>query len=235
MRAYCLRCKLDTNHQILKEEKREDSDEEAGLWYEHHWQIIQCHGCENISFQEIFLNSEDRDPEDGSFYEDKKNYPLPNKGHHPDKLYFNVPTKVRNLYGEVVSAYNTNMPVLCAAGLRAIIEGICNEEEIDSGPVEKIKDGKSVFERRKDLQGKISGLFEKGFLTSKHCDLLHELRFLGNNAIHTLAPPSKEELGLALEIVEHTLDNIYELGVRVEFLRSSRARRDKGIKGKLEP
>lgn len=126
------------------------------------------------------------------------------------------------------------MPVLCAAGLRAIIEGICNEEEIDSGPAEKIKDGKSVFERRKDLQGKISGLFEKGFLTSKHCDLLHELRFLGNK-IQTLAPPSKEELGLALEIVEHTLDNIYELGVRIEFLRSSRARRDKGIKGKLNP
>ncbi|WP_192823503.1 DUF4145 domain-containing protein [Rufibacter sp. LB8] len=223
MKAYCLKCKNDTNHTILKEEKNDYHDEDGDIWAEHRWQIIQCNGCENISFQEISINSEDRDPEDGSFFENKKNYPLPNKGNLLIKNYYNVPYKVRNIYREVIDAYNNGMYVLCAAGLRAIIEGICNQEGITSGLVESILDEKVTLKRKKDLQGKISGLFEKGFLTKKHSNLLHEHRFLGNEAIHSLDNPSKDELVLAIEIVEHTLDNIYELDEKVEDLRFKRA------------
>ena len=49
------------------------------------------------------------------------------------------------------------------------------------------------------------------------------------NALHELDIPSNEELKLAIEIIEHTLDNIYELQDKVEELRLQKKRREKKL------
>jgi hypothetical protein len=62
-------------------------------------------------------------------------------------------------------------------------------------------------------------MIERGFLTKEHGRTLHELRFLGNEAPHELKVPRSDELHIAIDIVEHTLENLYELGTKAETLR----------------
>ena len=65
---------------------------------------------------------------------------------------------------------------------------------IIDGPKEITKkNGTKVVKRFKNLEGKIAGLYEKGFLTKKSSTILHEHRFLGNEAVHELSQPSKDQ------------------------------------------
>lgn len=63
---------------------------------------------------------------------------------------------------EMLECFNGGMPTLCAAGLRALIEGVCVDRNVLDGLVAiEMDDGTVVTKRRKDLLGKISGLSEK--------------------------------------------------------------------------
>jgi len=224
MKVFCLECKRETNHTSLHEIKKTFNDDEAQIWAEGTWQIVQCNGCETISFRESWVSSEDIDPEDG-YIENVKIYPVRGKDIYPIKPFYNVPLKIRTIYREMIDAFNNGLLILCSGGLRATIEGICNNENILDGPVEKEINGVKKIQRKKDLQGKISGLFEKGLLTKNHAETLNEHRFLGNDALHSLDQPTKDELKIAIDIVEHTLDNLYELTEKVSDLRYKKQRR----------
>jgi hypothetical protein len=78
-----------------------------------------------------------------------------------------------------------------------------------------------------NLEGRISGLQEKGLLTQTSAQTLHEHRYLGNSAVHELARPSTDELKLAVEIVEHALEQLYELPEKAAELHRAIARRKK--------
>jgi hypothetical protein len=56
-------------------------------------------------------------------------------------------------------------------------------------------------------------------------NVLHEHRYLGNEALHDLRQPSADELGLAIEIIEHTLEALYEIPDKAEQLRIRKAKR----------
>lgn len=102
----------------------------------------------------------------------------------------------------MLDCFNNANYILCAAGIRAIIEGICIDNDINKG----------------NLYSKIDELNKKGILTTQHSEILHNHRCIDNSAIHELAIPSKEELSLAIEILEHTLENIYELEFKAHRL-----------------
>ena len=225
MRAFCIDCKRETNHQVLQEIVKKYNTED--IWAEGTWQIIECNGCEYVSFREVWESSEDIDPEEGHPLETVKLYPIRNKETLSLKNFYNVPFKIRNIYREMIDAFNNGLLILSAGGLRATIEGICNNENITDGPVELNRLGIKTTKRKKDLQGKISGLFEKGLLTKTHAEILHEHRFLGNEALHSLDQPSIEELKIAIEIVEITLENIYELSEMASDLRYQKQKRQK--------
>lgn len=72
------------------------------------------------------------------------------------------------------------------------------------------------------LDGKINGLQERGLITKSQQCALHELRFLGNKALHDLDIPSKNELEIAFEIIEHLLLEIYELPIKTSELKTKR-------------
>lgn len=225
MKAFCTNCGRETNHKILQESIKNYSDEEVSA--QAIWQIIECNGCENVSFKEIWTNSEDIDPEDGHPIESIKLYPIRSEDYLPIKNFYNVPFKVRSIYRELIDAYNNDLNILCSGGLRATIEGICNNEKILDGPVEIVKEGTTIIKRSSDLRGKIGGLYEKGLLTKPHAETLHEHRFLGNEALHSLNQPSKEELKIAIEIVEHTLEALYELKEKVDDLKFKKQKRSR--------
>lgn len=218
----CPECHRETRHLILQSVNdywRSDDHPEYYVDGATDYQIIECQGCLTISFRTEGWFSE----EDGTSV---NLYPKRTVDRLPIKDIFQVPRKLRRIYREIIDSYNNELYTLCAAGLRAIIEGICSEKDIRAGDVE-VDDGKGNHHkvRKSNLQGKISGLAEKGILTKTNAEILHQHRFLGNDALHELAQPYADELKLAIEIVEHVLENIYELPSKAKELQAIKKKR----------
>lgn len=223
----CVRCKCSTKHKVITSVDKDgcefDREEEWSVEWEDHYQIIQCQGCETTSFRHTSWFSEDWD--EGPT---ERLYPKRSSESVTAKSFYNVPSNLRRIYGELVDCFNNESPTLCAAGLRAIVEGICAEQGVIDGPVvAPAKGGGTQIVRRTNLEGRIAGLQEKGLLTQRSAQTLHEHRYLGNDAVHELARPSNDELKLAIEIIEHTLEQLYELPEKAEELRRAVARRKK--------
>ena len=106
-----------------------------------------------------------------------------------------LPSKVRQIYKEVIGSMNAQLPVLSGIGLRALIEAICREQGISGSNLEKL----------------IDGLATKGVLSAAQAAILHAHRFLGNVAAHEIVSAQPRELVAALEIAENVLRTIYVL------------------------
>jgi len=110
--------------------------------------------------------------------------------------------------------------------LRSILDGICIDRNIKSGQIEIItKDGTKKTKKSLKLDGKINGLMESGIITKIQTKALHELRFLGNKAVHELEIPSNKDLIIAFDIIEHILIDIYELPTKSERLERKRIKK----------
>jgi hypothetical protein len=228
----CIKCNGATKHKVIgsldKDGCEYDQAEGWSVEWEDHYQIIQCQGCESVSFRHTSWFSEDADPMNGDSGQTERLYPKRNTNEITAKSFYNVPSNLRRIYGELVDCFNNESPTLCAAGLRAIVEGICAQQGVVDGPVQVPAKGGGTQTKRKDnLEGRIAGLQEKGLLTQSSAQTLHEHRYLGNDAVHELARPSEDELRLAIEIIEHTLQQLYELPEKAEELRRATARRKK--------
>jgi len=238
LKAFCSQCRRETSHLILKSVDCSGFEGDGGgkgfemtIGWSNDYQIIQCQGCEYISFRHLnwcseaqdYYNSEVNEYWDGTTI---RLYPERSKNTRPLRDYDNVPPALERIYRESIYCFNNECFTLCAVGLRAILEGLCSAQGVSDGPVEVTKeDGTKKVKRCTNLQGKIAGLREKGILTEPHANILHEHRYLGNEAVHKLNDPSRDELALAIEIMEQTLDVLYELPDKAEELRDRKARR----------
>ena len=123
------------------------------------------------------------------------------------------------------------------------MEGICAATGVKKGTVEKEKKGTMVKQQSTSLDGKISGLREKGHLTKNNAEVLHAHRCLGNDALHELQMPSVDELRLGIEIVEHVLVELYEIQDKAKEMEWRRRQRQTGqpptiaerLRGKIPP
>ncbi len=219
MKSFCSKCLIPTNQEVLKEEKVHYSEEETGWWDTKNYQIIQCKGCDTISFRQLYNDVaiqqqyEEQDTTTQELY--------PKRGIHSRqiKAYRNVSIDIKKVYLETIEAYNNNLTLLCGVGIRAVIEGICIDKEIKEG-IYTNSIGKEI--KSSGLDGKIYGLASNGYLTSDNAEVLHELRFLGNAAVHELTNPSIEDLSIAIDIIELVIDNIYELKHKAKRLMRNR-------------
>lgn len=169
------------------------------------WQIIRCNGCETISFRVLSLTNEDWVPNEGPVPHEFR-YPEVDKDQLLVKSFRQVPYNIYRIYEESIQSFNIKNYILCAAGLRAVIEGIC-EEKIAKNEQMKTK-------KLYTLEKKINSLQKKKILSEEHAEILHALRFIGNEAVHELTAPPGEDLKAAIEIVEHTLENLYGLSAK---------------------
>jgi hypothetical protein len=227
---HCIECKRSTRHLVTVSLDKTGSEsihrEGWNIAWSDRYQVIECQGCETVSFRHQSWFSEAQDFDDDGTTE--RLYPLRNKDSISPSPYHNVPSNLRRIYTELVDCFNNDSPTLCAAGLRSLVEGICAQQGIIDGPVEvPAKGGGTQIARRDNLEGRIAGLQEKGLLTQPSAQTLHEHRYLGNSAVHELARPSAEELKLAIEIVEHVLEQLYELPEKAAELHRAIARRKK--------
>jgi len=162
------------------------------------YQIVRCLGCESYSFRSARSNSEVFYPiNEGEFIhvEDVQIYPPRAAGRPELRDTHLLPYQVRHVYEETHTALCSEMHILAAIGIRALVEAVCAEEEAQGS----------------SLQKKIDSLVELGVLTQAGADILHQVRSMGNDAAHEVRKHTLETLGTAFDVAENLLQNVYIL------------------------
>lgn len=202
-RFICRTCSKETVHSIVAaytEDGSVDLGNGGGVDWQRVDQIIQCQGCETVSFRVTSTSSEDVDyGPDGAFQpETVTYYPARSVGLKPINSYL-LPDKVHDIYQETVLAIENDQSILAGIGLRALIETIC----------------KDLSAEGRNLHDKINWLHAKAIVTTEGVTTLHKLRVLGNDAAHEVKKHTGAQLAVALQIIEHMLDGTYLIPGRV--------------------
>lgn len=221
VRAVCSECDRETTHSIVRSanyvNEYEDKDFSVTAWEE--YAIIECKGCQAISFRQASSNSEnlDHDPDTGATILDEKIdlYPPRLAGRRELKDSWELPFPVRRAYEETWQALQGGMPVLAGIGIRALVETMCKERGANGRSLEK----------------KLDNLVDQGVLTKAGAEILHSLRIMGNDAAHEVKPHKIGDLSTAMDVIEHALQGIYILPKRAAKLpKRNVGKNTKGLK-----
>jgi len=204
----CQRCVGSTAHRVVADAKVSGSDHHMDWQTE--YQTLQCMGCKMISFRSAASNSEDVN----QWYDDngevqaehtinEKLYPSRIAGYVglKDEVWL-LPDKLRRIYQETTHALTSDQPILTGIGVRAILETLCRD---------KAAKGSSLFSQ-------IDDLVKQGVLTQVRADVLHQIRTLGNLAAHEVEPHAPAQLGLAMTVLNHLLEEVYILPEKAKRL-----------------
>jgi hypothetical protein len=184
----CGKCKRPTRHETLGVYDDVGCDDEAGIEFGESFRIVKCLGCATASFQHESWN-------DGTYDEDfapvvvETLYPSRTEGRAAAIAARHLPTKVRAVYAETLRAYNAEVRLLTAVGLRALVESICIEASCEGG----------------NLVSKIADLVAKGAIAERQATFLDVHRVVGNDAVHEMTAPPLDELTAALDIIESVM------------------------------
>jgi hypothetical protein len=206
IRVNCGSCFCKTNHKVLCDHKL-SIDNPTGSWSGREmYQVIQCLGCNEISFRHATWEQGDHyQLPDGSYEENiyQRLYPERVNGRAGLDLAWeeseSVPQNLQRIYQETLAAINNEMPVIAGIGIRAIVETICKD--------------KSAAGR--NLSEKIDGLVDLKYLTPSGADALHKLRVMGNKSAHEVKPHSMSQLSIAMDVVDHLVNDLYILPGRL--------------------
>lgn len=193
----CTSCSRSTTHKVIV--SLEESGGNESIQWLSRFQIVQCQGCKTASFRSESGTSEDHvqvGDEEWEYCPDERVYPpriAGRKGLGDDE--FLLPTNVRAIYRETMTALAAPAPVLAGIGLRVLLEAVCTEKQAT---------GKSLYEQ-------IDALVASRVLTPASAAILHKIRTLGNTAAHEAKPHSDKQLWLAMDVLEHLLKDVYVL------------------------
>jgi hypothetical protein len=191
VKVLCPTCKTRTQHGVVADIKREMSDDDVPFFAIEHSQIVECRGCETLSFRKTYEDSNMGPDDDVAEIlwppRDKKRSLMPG--------WFQLPKPVSGIYRETNMAMGNAQPVLAAVGIRAIVEAVCKHKKA----------------KGKNLKQRIDGLVVRGALTRTQARVLHKTRFLGNKAAHEAKPAEPRVLEAAMLIGEHMLTSVYLL------------------------
>lgn len=193
----CISCTNITNHEITNSilfDGSESIEQNYKIWWTQESQILQCRGCDSITFRQVSSNSEHTD-HDGRPHEYEMLFPDRSEGRDPMDDEHLLPVNLQRIYTETISALNNKQPILTGIGIRAIIETVTKD--------------KNAPGRR--LQNKIDGLVTQGLLTEEGAEILHKLRVLGNESAHEVKAHKSNELSLAFDVIDHLLKAVYVL------------------------
>lgn len=201
IKTQCFDCQRETNHLVIASKMYHF--EINRYRYGKEYSIVQCLGCDHTSFLQVFHDYEIRYPVKEIFTSDGVDYEYDyDKGYtnfYPDaqevlhKLEKTLPGKLFEIYSETKKAYIQNLDIFTAIGIRSIIECICNDRNV----------------KGRNLETKISNLKNLGNISKIDIEMLHSLRFLGNEAVHEIIKTKRKDLSVAFKIVDHLIDVIY--------------------------
>lgn len=212
----CAECNRLTMHAVLSSYKTSWSSDEfmGGATHE----FLRCNGCGEGTYRVDTWFSEEQGTNTLLY---------PPRGGYKRKpiAWREVPYEgnLRQVYDQTITAFNAGLFTLAGAGVRLLIEGVCLGQKVADGPKLDVagdqvtnKAGKVI--RFDNLEGRINGLAEQGFISAKQAGYLHEIRFLGNDAAHQLDIPACNTVGHAIDIVENLLDLVYEQPQKAKHL-----------------
>lgn len=195
----CKTCSRETNHQVVFG-YREHGDQDCGdgNWYS--WttdkQVIQCMGCDEVSFRVRETNSEDTEPD----YDNNHLVSVETITYYPGRVigsktisHWDLPWEIGRVYKEARAAVESGLLIIGGIAIRALLESICSD----------------VQAQGRNLSKKIDDLHAKSLITKESVEMLHKIRILGNRAAHRATAHTVEQLFLALEIIEHILIGTY--------------------------
>lgn len=193
----CQDCVRKTKHRAIKSVELFQKDDDPPFCWSELYQIVQCQGCEKISFREGFYDDENFEAETWSAGADFTVVVHPHRiaGRKSLPKAYLLPGIVSKIYEETQSALCSSQPVLAGIGIRALIECLCKEKNAAGSNLEK----------------KIDNLVTIGVLTAVAADILHRLRILGNESAHEIKEHDETTLYTAMDIVETVLSNVYIL------------------------
>lgn len=199
---HCNECHQKTYHTLVAVHPRhgdelidEGTPAETRIgWYKFEYRLWVCRGCDTAVLEEAFTNDAMYDPDKHQQIWRSKLYPKRAVHDLQAKHFARLSRNLAAIYREVISCYNIDAAVLCAIGLRSLMEGICAEKGV------KV---------RNNLGASIGQMSR--YLPQKIVDNLQGFRFMGNDAAHDLQAPGQRDLRLAIEIMEDLLNFLYAL------------------------
>lgn len=202
----CRTCGLETQHAVIvcySESGSQDCGRGHTVdWYQDN-QIIQCLGCQEISFRRSSTNSEDYEPdyETGDLYHNETVTFYPGRVLGSKVIdHWVLPWAIAQVYREARAAVENELFIIGGIAIRSLLESICLDVKAEG----------------RNLAKKIDNLHARSLVTQEGIDTLHKIRLLGNMAAHSGQPHSKDQLMLALEVVEHILVGTYIIPARAK-------------------
>jgi Domain of unknown function (DUF4145) len=205
IQIYCGACKRRTFHKVIAMDRIASDPDHEDPWGENHY-LCKCAGCDTRCYAVAEWSQDNYINELGIHNYQWRTYPSSRDERHSISDLNKLPFKVRVIYQEAIGAVNSQLSLLTAIGLRALIESICNEQKVTG----------------KNLSLKIDGMATKGILSKSQADILHSHRFLGNAAAHEIESAGRDELLAALEIAESVLRTIYVLPKLAEKIKTGK-------------
>ena len=214
-KLHCNTCKTKTRHELkarhfrIHEEPLYENtpNEQRGWWDQSDYRFWVCLGCDTATLEERYTDLHLNSTEPRGYDWDITLYPKREisdlRPKHFSKLGKDETQQkiLQQIYKEVIESYNSDLRILCTIGLRALLEGICTDK------------GVKVDRSAKKT---IDGL--KSYLPHNMVESLHSFRFMGNNAAHELISPQRNELQLAIEVLEGVMSFFYELEYKIQHL-----------------
>lgn len=118
-----------------------------------------------------------------------------------------IPYRVSQIYQETRVAIENDLFIVGGIGVRALLDAICKE----------------VNAQGKDLYEKIDDLNVKSLVTKEGVAALHKIRQLGNKSAHEAEAHTREQLSVALRVVEYIMEGTYIIPYEVEEAFKERA------------
>lgn len=187
--TYCTECDGDKNHKRLYSKTAKSKYTKTV----EEFCVVECLGCNTVSFLLLVQVSKRSKPI-------HFNYPDDVPGSREvifmyEEYVRKLPKTIRKLYEELLSAFNENATVLSGMGLRALVEAVCIDQSIAG----------------RNLQTKIKGLYDQGWISKSELPILDNLRLIGNDSAHRIKSWPMRKLEFALGIINHILISIYIL------------------------
>jgi len=207
-KLFCNCCKNETHHELKLshtcEHEEIDHDEDGRpspcfLWT-NKYRFWVCCGCDTATLEDAWTASWQIDKE-GNYIWESRYYPKRKHADHDTKYFQKLSLKLSGIYKEIIECFNASLKISCAMGLRALLEGVCADKGITTGK----------------LENKIDQLTTH--LPPNIVESLHSFRFMGNVAAHELQAPNREDLKLAIEVIEDLLNFLYELDYKAQQLK----------------
>ncbi len=201
IKNYCNECHHETWHNVLFVKSVSDRFEDISWSKE--YSVLQCAGCDTICYRTDSSDSESYDIDEyGNWIPDVRieNFPYSLEGIGNIENIYEVPQKIKSVYSETLKAVSDGCFTLAGIGLRATVEAICEQESIYGN----------------NLNTKIKRLLANGVISKDEAGKLHAIRFIGNDAVHDIKAPFKNQVIIALKIIEHLISSRYAMQEEVE-------------------